>query len=162
MAATNHSEKLGLSLWEQTDCPEWADFLQDNQKLEEQVGGHLQNEGIHVTAEEKEFLAARTALVTYVGNGSGSASVKLPFLPRKLTVTAQGMPGMVSRQDGGWDVYSQVWLRGSGSLFYGTGGVQVTSDTLTAQFSEGAFAQGMGLHHALNRSGFTYIVELEA
>ena len=35
MAATNHSTNLGLSLWEQTDRPEWADFLQDNQKLEQ-------------------------------------------------------------------------------------------------------------------------------
>lgn len=31
MAATNHSTTLGLSLWEQTDCPEWADFLQDDE-----------------------------------------------------------------------------------------------------------------------------------
>lgn len=43
MAATNHSTTLGLSLWEQTDCPEWADFLQDNQKLEQRLGWAYSN-----------------------------------------------------------------------------------------------------------------------
>lgn len=162
MAATNHSQNLGLSLWEQTDCPEWADFLQDNQKLEEYAGGHIQNGALHLTAEEKEFLSHRAALLTYTGSGSGAASVTLPFLPRKITVTAQGKPAMISRADGGWDVFSEVWLQGEGSAVYGTGGVQVTTDTLTAQFSEGAFAGESGLYHGLNRSGVTYVVELEA
>lgn len=95
MAATNHSTTLGLSLWEQTDCPEWADFLQDNQKLEQLAGGHISNAALHLTAEEKQFLSQRTALVSYVGTGSGAASVTLPFLPRKLTVSAQGKPAML-------------------------------------------------------------------
>ena len=64
MAATNHSTTLGLSLWEQTDCPEWADFLQDNQKLEQLAGGHISNAALHLTAEEKQFLSQRTALVS--------------------------------------------------------------------------------------------------
>ena len=38
MAASSTSTVLGLSLWAQTDCPEWADFLQDNQKLEQLAG----------------------------------------------------------------------------------------------------------------------------
>lgn len=162
MAATNHSPNLGLSLWEKTDRPEWADFLQDNQKLEELAGGHIQNAALHLTTEEKEYLSHRAALVTYTGTGSGAASAVLPFLPRKLTVSAQGKPAMAPREDGGWDVFSQVWLQGNGSEAYGTGGVQVAADTLTAQFSEGAFGDSSGFYHALNRSGVTYVVEIEA
>lgn len=162
MAATNHSQHLGLSLWEQTDRPEWADFLQDNQKLEEKAGGHIQNAALHLTAEEKQFLSQRTKLLTYAGTGSGAASLKLPFLPRKLTVSAQGKPAMAPREDGGWDVFSEIWLQGEESATYGTGGIQIAAETLTAQFSQEAFAEGSGLYHSLNQSGVTYIVELEA
>ena len=38
MAASSYSTILGLSLWNQTDCPKLADFLQDNQKLEQLAG----------------------------------------------------------------------------------------------------------------------------
>ena len=92
MAATYHTTHLGLSLWAQTDCPQWVDFLQDNQKLDQQVGGHIQDSALHLTAEEKQYLSQRSASVTYTGTGSGTQSVTLPFLPRKLTVLAQGKP----------------------------------------------------------------------
>ena len=162
MAASSSSTILGLSLWNQTDCPKLADFLQDNQKLEQLAGGHIANNALHLTAEEKQFLSQRTALLTYTGTGSGGASVTLPFLPRRLTVYAQGKPALLPRSDGGWDVFSQVWLQGEDSASYGTGGISVAADTLTAQLSEGAFSGETGLYHALNRSGVTYVVELEA
>ena len=162
MAASSYSTILGLSLWNQTDCPKLADFLQDNQKLEQMAGGHIANSALHLTAEEKQFLSQRTALLTYTGTGSGGASVTLPFLPRRLTVYAQGKPSLLPRSDGGWDVFSQVWLQGEGSASYGTGGISVAADTLTAQLSEGTFSGETGLYHALNRSGVTYVVELEA
>ena len=162
MAASSYSTILGLSLWNQTDCPKLADFLKDNQKLEQLAGGHIANNALHLTAEEKQFLSQRTALLTYTGTGSGGASVTLPFLPRRLTVYAQGKPSLLPRSDGGWDVFSQVWLQGEGSASYGTGGISVAADTLTAQLSEGAFSGETGLYHALNRSGVTYVVELEA
>ena len=161
MAASSTSTVLGLSLWAQTDCPEWADFLQDNQKLEQLAGGHISNAALHLTAEEKQFLSQRTALMSYVGTGSGAASVTLPFSPRKITVFAQGKPLMAPRADGGWDVFSQVWLSGEEAA-YGTGGITVTGEGLTAQLAEGAFTGETGLYHALNRAGVTYVVELEA
>ena len=99
--------------------------------------------------------------MSYVGTGSGAASVTLPFLPRKLTVSAQGKPAMLPRSDGGWDVFAEVWLSGEEAA-YGTGGITVTGEGLTAQLAEGAFTGETGLYHALNRSGVTYVVELEA
>ena len=106
MAASSTSTVLGLSLWAQTDCPEWADFLQDNQKLEQLAGGHISNSGLYLAAEEKQFLAQRGTVLTYTGTGSGAASVTLPFSPRKITVFAQGKPPVAPRADGGWDVFS--------------------------------------------------------
>ena len=49
MAAIYHTTHLGLSLWAQTDCPQWVDFLQDNQKLDQQVGGHIQDSALHLS-----------------------------------------------------------------------------------------------------------------
>ncbi|MGI6255292.1 MAG: hypothetical protein ACOYJZ_06625 [Acutalibacter sp.] len=161
MAATNHSTNLGLSLWEQTDRPEWADFLQDNQQLEQLAGGHIANSALHLTAEEKQFLAQRGTVVTYTGSGTGSASVTLPFLPRRITVLAQGKPPMAPREDGGWDVFQEEWLSGE-ETSYGVGGISVAEDTLTVTLTEGAFAGESGIYHALNRSGITYVVAAEA
>lgn len=161
MAAANHSTNLGLSLWEQTDRPEWADFLQDNQKLEQLAGGHIANGGIHVTAEEKQFLTQRAAVVTYAGSGSGSASVTLPFLPKRLTVLAQGKPPMAPRSDGGWDVFCEEWVSGE-ETSYGAGGISVAEDTLTVTLSDGVFAGESGIYHALNRSGVSYVVAAQA
>ena len=53
-----------------------------------------------------------------------------------------------------------MWLQGE-ETSYGTGGISLAADTLAAQFSEGAFSGEAGLYHALNRSGVTYVVELE-
>ncbi len=161
MAATKHSANLGLSLWERTDRPEWADFLQDNQKLEQLAGGHIGNGGIHLTAEEKQFLAQRSAVVTYTGNGAGSVTVTLPFLPRKLTVLAEGKPPMAPRGDGGWDVFFEQWISGE-ETSHSTGGITVAADTLTAVLLDSAFSEGSGLYHALNQSGVTYVVTAEA
>ena len=161
MAATNHSATLGLSLWEATDCPQRADFLQDNQKLEQAVGGHIQNSGLHLSTQEKQYLAQRAAVLTYTGTGSGAASVTLPFLPRKLTVSAQGKPPLAPRADSGWDVFREEWLAGE-EASYGTGGISVDGQALTAQLAEGAFSGEVGAYHALNRAGLTYVVELEA
>ena len=162
MAASNYSTNLGLSLWAQTDCPEWADFLQDNQKLEQLAGGHIANGALHLTAEEKEFLSQRRALATYTGTGSGAASVTLPFLPQKITVFAQGKPPLAPLSDGNWNVYQEIWLAGADGASYGTGGISVAADTLTAQFAQGAFSGETGWNHALNQQGIAYVVELEA
>ena len=161
MAATNHSQRLELSLWEQTDCPEWADFLQDNEKLEELVGGHLANGALHLTAEEKEFLSQRRAALAYTGTGSGAAEVELPFPPQRLTVFALGKPPMAPRADGCWDVFYQVWIQGEASPG-SMGGVTVDLEALTAQLAQGAFSGETGLYHALNQQGVSYLVELEA
>lgn len=162
MAATYHTTHLGLSLWAQTDCPQWADFLQDNQKLDQQVGGHIQDSALHLTAEEKQYLSQRSASVTYTGTGSSTQSVTLPFLPRKLTVLAQGKPPMAPRSDGGWDVYMETWVAGEEAAASGTGGITVAADTLAARFAEGAFSGESSVYHALNRSGVTYVAVLEA
>ena len=143
-------------------APSWRTFCRTIKGWSSWQGGHIANSALHLTAEEKQFLSQRTALLTYTGTGSGGASVTLPFLPRRLTVYAQGKPSLLPRSDGGWDVFSQVWLQGEGSASYGTGGISVAADTLTAQLSEGAFSGETGLYHALNRSGVTYVVELEA
>ncbi len=161
MAASNHSEKLGLSLWAQTDCPEWADFLQDNENLEELVGAHLANEALHLTAEEKEALNHRRALLTYTGTGAAAAAVALPFVPRKVTVFAQGKPPMMPRTEGGWDVFFEVWTQEETAAAHSMGGIQLDLDTMTAQLSQGAFAGESGLYHALNQSGVTYLLEAE-
>lgn len=49
MPSSAKTEKLGLNNWAGADTPKRADFNQDNRILDEKLGGHLENEDLHVT-----------------------------------------------------------------------------------------------------------------
>ena len=74
---------------------------------------------------------------------------------------AQGKPPMAPHTDGGWDVFFEQWVSGE-EASYSTGGITVAADTLTATMVESTFAEESQLYHALNRSGITYVVTVEA
>lgn len=48
MAASKKSTVLGLCLWEGTDKPRRVDFVADNEAIESQLGGHIQNDNLHL------------------------------------------------------------------------------------------------------------------
>ena len=68
---------------------------------------------------------------------------------------------MAPHTDGGWDVFFEQWVSGEDAS-YGTGGITIAADTLTATMLESAFAEESQLYHALNRNGVTYVVTVEA
>lgn len=75
MASSGKSEKLGLSLWEASDKPERLDFRQDNEKLEELVGPHLNDYFLHLTKKEKDFVRNPIYWTWYQGNGNPTRTV---------------------------------------------------------------------------------------
>ena len=50
MASSNYTPNLHLSAWNASDRPKRADFVSDNTIIDTQLGGHIANSGIHVSA----------------------------------------------------------------------------------------------------------------
>lgn len=104
MASSEKTSRLGLNLWQETDRPERADFIADNEIIEESLTGHLRDYVKHLSETEKNWVGFPYQLITYVGNGKAERTYTLDIngraafifaIDRPLTedgVTADGAP----------------------------------------------------------------------
>lgn len=160
MASSGKSEKLGLSLWEAGDRPERLDFRQDNEKLEETVGGHLADTALHLSQTEKSFLGAPYWKFVYIGNGkeklTAHAFSKLP-LPGLILVLANGrpptMPGENGKVDAYWDFYSYYFNKYP-EHYLGGGGITMNIENHDVSFAN---VEGDVMNVKLNEKGVYYI-----
>lgn len=82
MAASKKSTVLGLCLWAGTDKPRRVDFVADNEAIESQLGGHIQNDNLHLNDTRRKRLDTPTEVRTYTARvrpraRSYSASVRV-------------------------------------------------------------------------------------
>ena len=56
MASSSFTTHLGLCDWAASDRPKRADFVSDNTIIDTQLGGHIANGNIHLSADEKAKL----------------------------------------------------------------------------------------------------------
>ncbi len=126
MASSGKTEKLGLSLWEAADMPERLDFRQDNEKLERLVGGHLQDETLHLTTPQKEFITRPYWLSRYAGSGAKERLTVLPDVPEGVIILCMDNPPSLTGEDGKIQIYWDSWFRKTYTSFHqGMGGIEV-------------------------------------
>lgn len=148
MASSSFTPNLHLNAWADSDRPKRADFVSDNSIIDTQLGGHLSNSGIHVTAAEKEKLAEPYFQTAYSGSGESSRTITMDFQPKMVFVYKRGVPFVV--YSGG------VNLVNSGCACYGLGssvGISITSSGVNV--SQSAEASN-GIKCCLNESGCQY------
>lgn len=152
MASKNKSTRLGLNLWDESDRPQRADFNSDNMILDEVLGGHVENEDMHLTEEEKSRVAAPLATVAYLGDGTAQRTISLPCRAEALVVFCTGMPfGVYDSALGTTKVYSAFYAEGAGAQ----AGVSLSGTSLTVkQQSSGE----NGFSVCLNETGRQYRV----
>ena len=149
MASSNYTTNLSLCAWTENDRPKRADFVSDNAIIDAQLGGHLANAGIHMTADEKQKLAAPFVLKTYSGSGESSRTNILDFAPKLVIIYKRNTPPVM--------VENGVTVVNCGCSGYGasgTGGVSISGSNVTV--SETAAASGSRI--SLNSSGSQYTV----
>ena len=150
MAASEKTAVLGLSRWKGTDKPRRADFVADNDALEEKVGGHLNDEAAHLNAERAARLDPMDVR-TYTGNGAAQRALLFSFTPRMAFVFAVGK-GMSVSCDGYTKHYAAVATPEQNS-----GGLSL--NRIQAMVTQDASAPGAGgSMFALNESGVTYVM----
>ena len=116
MASYNKSEKLRLNLWAETDRPQRADFNSDNMIVDEVLGGHIEDDGMHLSLAEKSRVGSPLASTSYVGDGAASREIILPADALAAVVYCDGMPSaMYDSATGCVRNYSGVCVFGSGA-----------------------------------------------
>ncbi len=77
MSSTSYTPNLGLCAWQSTDRPKRTDFVNDNAIIDEKLGEHLSNVGVHVTAEEKQRYENPYKVFSYAGDGAATKTFTL-------------------------------------------------------------------------------------
>lgn len=77
MASTSYTPNLGLCAWDGADRPKRTDFVNDNAVIDQVLGEHINNVGMHVTSEEKKLYANPYSVLSYVGDGAATKSFPL-------------------------------------------------------------------------------------
>lgn len=153
MAATEKTKTLGLNRWLETDCPERADFVADNDAIEKFLAEHLGSSTMHLTAAEKTRVSQPIQIFTYLGNGVKNRTYTLNFSPRAVFIIASGKP--MSRPDGDYlSIYSAAQVG-----VYSTPGLKMSGKqaALTQQSLSDAQSAANGLHVRLNESNVQYV-----
>lgn len=147
MPSTNKTQYLGLNQWEESDRPMRNDFNSDNSLVDSALGAHINDGDIHITAEDKKYLADMHATYMYSGSGEATKTVILTESFRFIAVFANGMPLAT-----GSKVYSAFGYSGVGS----SAGLSISSSGAGFTVTQGSDESGNSL--CLNESGVQYKV----
>ena len=130
MASANKSEKLGLSLWEETDKPERADFVSDNEIIEQLLGAHLSDSTQHLTASQKNFLNRPVWVQQYIGDGASQKDIEMPVaLPGIIIVWGRNCPPWAHPTDAQYPtLYFGFATNYATNRLYSTRGLSVISN----------------------------------
>lgn len=91
MPSTNKTAFLGLNKWLGSDKPKMEDFNSDNQKIDNAIKAHQEDPNLHLTPQQKDWVATPFILGSYVGNGQEERMIELGFTPRFLVVLGHEM-----------------------------------------------------------------------
>lgn len=86
MASSDFTTNLHLSAWRDSDRPKRADFVSDNNIIDTQLGGHILDTAIHLSAQQQDKLNAPFGGFVYQGNGEASRTIQLSYVPKYAVV----------------------------------------------------------------------------
>ena len=91
MASSNFTTNLHLSAWAAGDRPKRADFVSDNNIIDTQLGGHILDSAIHLSAAQQDKLNTPYTVSIYAGDGSAERTIQLGFTPQLAIVFKRGV-----------------------------------------------------------------------
>lgn len=148
MATSRYTTNLHLSAWEESDRPKRADFVSDNEIIDRELGGHLADDTVHLTAAEKQKIDEPYVCIAYAGSGESTRTLTVGFTPKIAIVYKRGVPPVT--------VSSGVTVVNSAAAYYGHGGsagIAISSQGVAVQQASSATD---GVRNNLNESGSQY------
>lgn len=144
-----------LSAWATVNaslCPATSSSLDFPSFISKELlcSSHINDENIHLTAEQQTYLNAPFESGSYFGTGDSSRSISLGFQPSVVIVVARGLPLMyVNHAAGANYAMAAVGLRNGSTL-----GIEVTSTGFKVSSTESTVARSC--YPLLNELGTTY------
>ena len=149
MSSTNKTQHLKLNQWIATDRPIRMDYVEDNRIIDEILGGHINNNTIHLNGFLNERLNTPYVSRMYGGTGDAQLSLTFDFDVNYAIVFALNKP-FVSVENSKTYVNSGVSCKSGSSQGVAISGKKVIvsqqSDTSLKEISN------------LNKQGVMYIV----
>lgn len=109
MASSGSTKHLNLNQWQGSDKPKMEDFNSDNQKIDEQLGAHLADEGLHLNQSIRQALNRAVPVIgSFTGDGKNTQKIELGFQPSCGVVFAVNQAPMLVTQ-GGLILYSALF-----------------------------------------------------
>lgn len=123
MPSSNKTNNLGLNIWMPNDKPARGDFVLDNYIIDNKLGEHLLNQGIHLNEEEKLKVTQPYTVSILQGTDEETRTITLDFIPNMAVYFAANTPAVT--EDGGTTVVNS----GIAVKDYGTSGGIILSGT---------------------------------
>lgn len=151
MSSANKTPNLGLNDWDASDKPKREDFNSDNALIDTLLGGHILNESLHCTSEQKALWNAPYIMESYFGTDAASRTINCGFSPRAVIIyTHNRLPVEYNASESKHYVYSGMATNAYFSL-----GISLTSNGFTVL--QGTSELNSGVVNSLNKSGLRYI-----
>ncbi len=150
MPSTNQTANLGLNSWIGTDKPKRADFVSDNEILDEVIGEHLADTELHFTEADRARWDALVTAGLYFGTGAASYQLTFSSAPKALLVFQSGKALAEWNADG-----YMMANAGMATPTLRSAGIQLSGNRATLLQSQAAPAAG-GTFHNLNKQSAQY------
>lgn len=153
MPSSNKTRYLNLNFWAESDRPMRNDFNLDNGIVDQVVGTHIENSGIHLTSAEKSYVSEPYLTMVYSGDGESSRSFTLTETVNFVVVYAQSKPfSLFSSTESVVKTYAAVAHKAIG----GSAGLTVMANGTGFTVKQVGASQGYSVN--LNESGVQYKV----
>ncbi len=148
MASTNKTDNLHLNKWIETDKPTRADFVSDNNIIDEVISTHIDSDSVHLRGIEKERVSNPYQFRFIQGTGESSRTVNLDISP-KFVIYFMFDEAPVKVSSGTAVVNFGIAVNGNG----GSGGCELSGNRLV-------LSQGTqnGVKYNLNESDTQYTI----
>lgn len=151
MGSKNKTANLNLNLWEGTDKPQRTDFIYDNEIVDEVLGEHIEDAGIHLSNSDRALLETPTAYLTYVGDGKESRDVQLPISCKSVFVYRLNKSPVETDENGKLNInfaYSVFNCSSSPAIVFDSG----------SKITVGSYENSRGEKTNLNSYNATYLL----
>jgi hypothetical protein len=154
--ADRDTDALVLNAWMLVSsdfCPAVSSSMNFQSFMNKELlcGSHITDNNIHVTQDEKAVWNEPLLVGSYLGTGTATQSISLPFEPKAVIVFAQETAFVTPTYQGSSLYYTYAGVAGNR---YGSLGIELTSNGF--KLFQGTSYQLDNVIPNLNRSGFHY------
>ncbi|MGN0488711.1 MAG: hypothetical protein ACI4HO_05580 [Ruminococcus sp.] len=149
MSSTNKTANLGLNSWIESDRPKRTDFVSDNTIIDNVLGNHVKDNGVHLTAEEKQRVTSPFEIYTIYGNGNTTLEITPGFVPQMVIYCKKNAPYCVS--ESGYTKVNAGIATSKGT----SGGISISNNSIIVQHNTTA---ANGILYNFNENQAQYLL----